>query len=280
MTITIVGVGLIGGSMALSLKERGFADKVIGVGRSQASLDKAMDLGLIDKKEDLETGIGKADLVVLAIPMNALSELLPEVLDQVTGKQVVIDVGSTKSTFLNKIKTHKNRSRFVATHPMAGTEYSGPEAAIDDLFDNKCAVLCDVNESSGDAVDLVRKLYETLNMKIVHIDGDDHDVHAAYVSHISHISSFALALTVLEKEKEEKRIFELASGGFESTVRLAKSSPDTWVPIFMENRHYVLDVLYEMIIQLKKMKNMLVDKDEEGFRKLIEEANAIKRIIH
>ncbi len=278
MKVGIIGIGLIGGSMALSLKNRGFADVVIGVDNNPEHLDKAIELGLIDEKTDLDGMLKESDLIVVAVPMDAMAVLLPQILDRVRSDQVVIDVGSTKS-FLTEIKEHPNRDRFVATHPMAGTEYSGPEAAVRGLFDRKCAVLCDEQDSAEDAVERVNKMYELLNMEIVHIDSRSHDVHAAYVSHISHISSFALALTVLEKEKEEKRIFELASGGFESTVRLAKSSPDTWAPIFMENRYNVLDVLYEMIFQLKKMKQMLIDKDEEGFHKLIEEANQIRKII-
>src|SRR5690625_162528 len=279
MTITVIGVGLIGGSMAISLKERGFAEKVIGVGRSDKSLDKAMALGLIDEKADLKVAVEQSDLIVLAVPMSAFEKLLPEVLALVNKQQVVIDVGSTKAAFLKQIKKHENRGRFVATHPMAGTEYSGPGAAIDDLFDGKCTVLCDVEDSEEDALNTVKKMYATLNMQVMYMNAEAHDLHVAYVSHISHISSFALALTVLEKEKEEEHIFALASGGFESTVRLAKSSPDMWTPIFMQNRYNVLDVLYEMIFQLKRMKQMLIDKDEEGFHKLIEEANRIKKII-
>lgn len=278
MKVGIIGIGLIGGSMGLSLKNRGFAEAVIGTDNNPEHLDKAFELGLIDEKSDVQGIIEKSDLIIVAVPMDVMAQLLPVILDQVRADQVVIDVGSTKS-FLSQIKEHPNRSRLVATHPMAGTEYSGPEAAVRGLFDHKCAVLCDENNSAKDAVELVKEMYTQLNMEIVHIDSRSHDVHAAYVSHISHISSFALALTVLEKEREEKRIFELASGGFESTVRLAKSSPDTWAPIFMENRYNVLDVLYEMIFQLKKMKQMLIDKDEEGFHKLIEEANQIRKII-
>lgn len=278
MIITVIGIGLIGGSMALSLKRTGFANKVLGVDNNPQHIEKAYALGLIDEKVSLEEGLERADLIIVAVPMNAIRQLLPEILDNVKGDQVVIDVGSTKS-FLKEIDAHPNRNRLVATHPMAGTEYSGPDAAVDHLFDHKCAVICDEEKSDADAVARVKKMYEELCMEIVHIDSTSHDVHAAYISHISHISSFALALTVLEKEKEEKRIFELASGGFESTVRLAKSSPDTWTPIFMQNRYNVLDVLYEMIFQLKRMKQMLIDKDAEGFHELIEEANQIRKII-
>ena len=278
MIISVIGIGLIGGSMALSLKNRGFADKILGVDNSPEHINKALELGLIDEKTDLDGTIEKSDLIIVAVPMDAVKKVLPQILDEIRPGQTVIDVGSTKS-FLKELKAHPNRKRLVATHPMAGTEYSGPEAAVRGLFDHKSVVICDREDSAEDALKLVERMYEYLNMKIVNIDSVAHDVHAAYISHISHISSFALALTVLEKEKEEKRIFELASGGFESTVRLAKSSPDTWSPIFMENRYNVLDVLYEMIFQLKKMKQMLIDNDKEGFHKLIEEANQIKKII-
>jgi len=279
MTITIVGVGLIGGSMAITLRERGFADRLIGVGRRAVSLDKALSLGLIDEKMDLEEAIEVSDLIVLTVPVDALKEMLPGVLDRITDRQVVIDAGSTKEKFLASIREHPKRSRFVATHPMAGTEYSGPEAAVPGLFDGKCTVFCDVQDSAPDAVELVKRLYETLGMRIVYMNAAAHDLHTAYVSHISHITSFALALTVLEKEKEDKAIFELASGGFESTVRLAKSSPDMWVPVFRQNKENVLDVLTEMIHQLSHMKELLVKEDFDNVYKLIQQSNEIKRII-
>lgn len=278
-TIAIVGVGLIGGSMALTLKEKGFATKVLGVGRREASIQKALSLGLIDESVSLEEAIRQAELIILAVPVDALKEMLPGVLDKISDQQVVIDVGSTKEKFLQRIKDHPNRKRFVATHPMAGTEYSGPEAAQKDLFSGKSTVLCDVDDSEKDAVELVKQMYDVLGMRVIYMNAEAHDVHTAYVSHISHITSFALALTVLEKEKEEEAIFELASGGFESTVRLAKSSPDMWIPVFRQNRNNVLDVLYEMIHQLKHVKQLLVDEEYDEFYKLIQKANEIKKII-
>ncbi len=279
MTITLIGVGLMGGSMVLSLKEREFAHKIIGVDKSEANLERALQLGIIDEKAELTPAIKKADLIIAAIPVNSIETLLPQILDQINDQQIVIDLGSTKSAALKSIKDHPRRGRFVATHPMTGTEFSGPNAAFEGLYDDKCTVLCDSEHSDKDAVDTVKQLYKTLNMRILEMNAEEHDMHTAYVSHISHISSFALALTVLEKEKEEKHIFDLASGGFRSTVRLAKSSSAMWVPIFMQNRHNVLDVLYELIFQLKKMKQLLIDKDAEGFDRLIKEANQIKRII-
>ena len=205
--------------------------------------------------------------------------LIPEVLDQIGPQQVVLDVGSTKVQLLKGVKNHPNRGRLVATHPMAGTEFSGPEAAIPNLYDHKYTVFCDVEDSDEDAIGVVRKMYESIPMYIVELDAKAHDIHTAYVSHISHISSFALALTVLEKEKDEDRIFELASSGFSSTVSLAKSSPNMWIPIFRQNRDNLLDVLDEHIQQLARFRTLLIKKDFDTFYQLIEESNKIRKIL-
>ncbi|MEM1319586.1 MAG: prephenate dehydrogenase [Bacteroidota bacterium] len=278
MKVAIVGIGLIGGSMAISLKENGFASQIIGVDKSQDNLDKAIRRRLIDCEMDLDQAIEKADIIVLSTPVNAMLQLAPHILDRVD-QQVVMDVGSTKKEIMTAIRHHPKRGNFVGTHPMAGTEFSGPEAAIPGLFDGKCTVLCDIEESEQQAVAAVSALYAALNMKLTYIDAEAHDVHTAYVSHISHISSFALALTVLEKETDENRIFELASGGFSSTVRLAKSSPDMWVPIFQQNRDNVLDVLDEHINTLARFRSLLIKKDFRNFYKMIEESNKIIKIL-
>lgn len=278
MVVTIVGVGLIGGSMALALKEKAFATKVIGVENNVAHQQKAMDLGLVDETMSLNDAVDASDLVVLSTPVNTLMQLVPQVLDRIQS-QVVIEAGSTKSGLLDCIKNHPKRGRFVATHPMWGTEYSGPEAAVKGAFAGKATVICNREESDNDAIELAERLYTVLGMHLVYMNAVDHDVHVAYVSHISHITSFALANTVLEKEKEEEAIFELASGGFESTVRLAKSNPAMWVPIFKENRDNVLDVLNEHISQLRKFKACLEKENYEYLTDLIQQANKIKRII-
>ena len=278
MKIAVVGIGLIGGSLAISLKENGFAEEIIGVDIRQENLDKAIRRRLIDRDMSLEAAIKEVDIIILSTPVDVMLKLLPTILDQVED-QVVMDVGSTKISILNKVADHSKRGRFVATHPMAGTEYSGPEAAIPNLFDHKCTVLCDIEQSDADAVEQIKKLYESIPMGIVYLDAQAHDIHTAYVSHISHISSFALALTVLSKEKDEDRIFELASGGFGSTVRLAKSSPDMWIPIFRQNRDNVLDVLDEHINQLARFRSLLIKKDFEKFYELILESNKIKKIL-
>lgn len=278
MTVCIVGIGLIGGSLAITLKENGFAKRIIGVDVSQDNLDKAVRRRLIDTDNALEAAVRESDLVILSTPVDAMLDLLPRVLDLVD-QQVVMDVGSTKERLLSLVTDHPKRGRLVATHPMAGTEHSGPEAAIPGLFNGNCTVLCDIENSDQDAIETVRRLYESIPMRVVCLDSRSHDVHTAYVSHISHISSFALALTVLAKEQDEDRIFELASGGFSSTVRLAKSSPDMWAPIFRQNRDNLLDVLDEHINQLARFRSLLIKQDFETFYRLMEEANQIKKIL-
>jgi prephenate dehydrogenase len=278
VVITIIGIGLIGGSLAITLKENGFASRVIGVDQSKDNLDKAIRRRLIDEDMELAEAVAAADIVVVATPVDAMLTLLPQVLDMVD-QQVVMDMGSTKINIMEAVANHPKRGRLVATHPMAGTEYSGPEAAIPGLFDNKCTVLCDVEQSDEDAQEVVKRLYASIPMRIVYLNSKEHDLHTAYVSHISHISSFALALTVLEKERDENQIFQLASGGFSSTVRLAKSSPDMWIPIFRQNRDNVLDVLDEHINQLARFRSLLIKKDYQKFYERIEEANQIRKII-
>jgi len=279
MVATIVGVGLIGGSMAITLKEKGMISRVLGVDQREENLRKAQELKIIDEAVSLEKAMQQSSLIILAVPVDALLTLLPTVLNNAQPHHVIMDVGSTKKQILQLVAGHPNRGRWVAAHPMAGTEYSGPEAAIPNLFTNRTMVLCDVKNSDEDALEVIESLVENLQMRLVYMNGEEHDLHTAYVSHISHITSFALALTVLKKEKEQGRIFELASGGFESTVRLAKSSPDMWVPIFKHNRNNVLDVLEEHIHQLEQMKKLLEEEDYDTFYKLIQKSNKIRKIL-
>jgi prephenate dehydrogenase len=278
MVVTVIGVGLIGGSMALSLREKGYAKKIIGVEGNVIHAEKALALGLVDEILPLEEAVRVSQLVILATPINVAEQLLPGILT-FADRQVIMDVGSTKKALVASVATHPKRGRFVATHPMWGTEYSGPEAAVRGAFEKKATVICSREDSDTDAVAEVEKVYSLLGMHILYMDANDHDVHVAYVSHISHITSFALANTVLEKEREEDAIFELASGGFESTVRLAKSNPAMWVPIFMQNRDNVLDVLNEHISQLRKFKSCLEKENYAYLQELIEQANGIRRIL-
>ena len=279
LTITIIGPGLIGGSIALGLRESGFSSHIIGVDSNPAHAARALELGLVDAVLPLSEAVRESQVIIVATPVDSLTTLLPQVLDLMDRDQVVLDVGSTKQPVLASVRYHARRSRFVATHPMAGTEYSGPEAAVQGLFAGKCCVFSDIEHSDADALGICQKLYAALGMHTTVLDGAAHDLHVAYVSHISHIASFALALTVLEKEKDEDRIFELASGGFNSTVRLAKSSPDTWIPIFRQNRDNVLDVLDEFINTVSRFRTLLIKKDFDTFKEMMQEANEIRRIL-
>jgi prephenate dehydrogenase len=277
-TVTIIGTGLIGGSFGLVMKDKGLATDIIGVDRKAENQQRALELGIADEVLPMKEAIAKSNLVVLAVPVDALHTLLPLVLDEVED-QVVMDMGSTKESVIAAVAHHPNRKRYVATHPMWGTEYSGPEAAVKTAFVDKAAVICDAEASDYDALEVVQGVYKAIGMHLIYMDATAHDLHAAYVSHISHITSFALANTVLEKEKEDDAIFELASGGFESTVRLAKSNPAMWVPIFKQNRENVLDVLNEHISQLRKFKSCLEKENYQYLQELIENANGIRRII-
>jgi prephenate dehydrogenase len=277
--ITIVGVGLISGSFALAMKEKGFAKKIIGVSRTEASLQKAKELGIIDEALPLQEAVKQSDFIYVAIPVDATVPVMKQIMDMITDKQMVADAGSTKFVLCDALKDHPMRHRFIATHPMWGTEYSGPEAAVRGAFEGRACVICEKEKTDKDVVATVENMYKTLGMHIVYMDAHSHDIHAAYISHISHITSFALANTVLEKEKEEDAIFELAGGGFESTVRLAKSNPAMWAPIFMQNRENVLDVLNEHISQLRKFKASLEKENLEYLVELMENANKIKRIL-
>lgn len=276
--VTIVGTGLIGGSFGLVLKDKGLATHIIGVDKKVENQQRALALGIADEVLPLKEAVAKSKLVVLAVPVDAVHLLLPSVLDEVTN-QIVMDMGSTKQNVVAVVANHPRRKRYVATHPMWGTEYSGPDAAVKTAFANKAAVICDAENCDEDALEMVKAFYKAIGMHLIYMNATAHDLHAAYVSHISHITSFALANTVLEKEKEEDAIFELASGGFESTVRLAKSNPEMWVPIFKQNRENVLDVLNEHISQLRKFKSCLEKENYAYLQELIEHANGIKRIL-
>lgn len=280
MKILIAGLGLIGGSFALALRDRGIADEILGVEKSDENAAEALRLGLADRIVTLEEGVPQADLVVLATPVDTIPLMAVKALKHVTDRQVVMDMGSIKAELCEVISMHARRGRFVAAHPMWGTEYSGPRAAQHGAFTGRNAVLCEAERSDADALATVERIFRTLDVPVVYMGAEEHDLHAAYVSHISHVTSFALALTVLEKEREERHIFDLAGGGFESTVRLAKSAAATWVPILLRNKYNVLDVLREHIHQLQIMRRMIERDDAEGLTSAFGKANSIQRIIH
>lgn len=276
--VAIIGVGLIGGSLAIRLHEKKLASRLLGVDTSESHAAKALELELVDEMVTLDEAIEQADVLVLAIPVDQVRLLLPTLLDRIT-HQMVLDLGSTKSQLIDAVRNHPRRGRYVASHPMWGTEYSGPAAARTDAYINKAVIICNANETDEDALEWTRAMYRKIGMHLLEMEANAHDLHAAYVSHISHITSFALANTVLKKEQQEQAIFELASAGFESTVRLAKSNPAMWLPIFMQNKENVLDVLNEHIDQLIQFRDSIRNEDAEGLKKLMERANDIRRIL-
>ncbi len=282
-TVGIIGLGLIGGSMAIDLKRRGFADRVLGVEEDPVHAVAAEKMGLADALVSSEECIDGSDILVVAIPVGRAVRMVTEILDrfQAMGAKdkIVIDVCSTKEQITLATHYHPCRAQFVSTHPMAGTEYSGPWAAMPNLFDGRACIFANAEESGPKALATVEKLYDTLNMRPIYMSASSHDVHTAYVSHISHVTSFALALTVLDKERDEKHIFDLASGGFSSTVRLAKSNADMWVPILTQNRDNVLKVIDTYIEKITEFREAISEFDEERIRSLIDEANRIKKII-
>lgn len=283
MKIGVIGLGLIGGSMAIDLRRRGFASEFLGVDADPLNASAAEKMGLVDRILTLEECIDQSDMVIVAVPVGAALKLLPGILDRFeqTGAKdkIVVDVCSTKELLARSVKYHSCRRQYVASHPMSGTEYSGPWAAKPGLFDGRAGIICDSQESDPKAVRVVEELYQALNMRLIYMNSSNHDVHTAYVSHVSHVTSFALALTVLDKEKDEKHIFDLASGGFSSTVRLAKSGASMWTPILMQNRDNVLHVMDTYIEKMQDFRQALASDDEDAVRNLIEEANKIRRII-
>ncbi len=276
--IAIIGLGLIGGSLALELKKSTWAT-VYGIDKNSDHLKKALELGIIYEKIDFDR-IHEMDVVIIAVPVNIIPELSLKVLDLIGEKTLVFDVGSTKAAVCDAVREHPKRKNFVALHPIAGTEFSGPESAIYDLFTDKVNIICEKEFSSIEMIDRVKTIFEGLKMKNVFMDSAvQHDIHIAYVSHLSHISSFMLGKTVLEIEKDEKNIFNMAGSGFASTVRLAKSNPETWTPIFMQNRDNLLKSLEEYIKNLNQFKDILSKKSADDVLKIMKNTNRIKDVL-
>jgi prephenate dehydrogenase len=281
MTIAVIGIGLIGGSLAVDLRKRGFAGRIIGVENNVHHQNIAVLCGLVDEIDTLENATDRSDLIILTTPVSTNSEMLPGILDRIAGtSKVVTDMGSTKGSIARASENHPARGRYVAAHPMAGTEFSGPLAAIPKLFDYKQAIICDRELSDPDALELIENMLNTLNMNVMYMNSEDHDVHVAYISHISHITSFSLALCVLDKENKEQNILALAGGGFESTVRLAKSNGETWAPIFVENSRFILEVMDTYIEKMNEFRRLITQKDVNGLKDLMDEANKIRKILN
>lgn len=277
--VFVIGVGLIGGSFALDIKKQNSECHIFGIDKNESHLDEAIGLGIIDEKSSFEE-LDKADLVIIAIPVDATLDVLPKVLDKINDNTIVFDVGSTKEDICLKVKSHPKRRNFLAAHPIAGTEFSGPKAALEGLYRNKTNIICEVEETAFKLQEKALKLFSELGMRIRYMNPKAHDKHIAYVSHLSHISSFMLGKTVIEKEKNERDIFDMAGSGFESTVRLAKSSPAMWTPIFQQNKTNVIETLDEYISNLKHFKKLMEEGDFEAVYNEMETTNHIKDILN
>lgn len=279
MIVTIIGLGLIGGSMAKDIRKAGFATYIVGVDSNPAHCEKAIQLGLVDEVQPLNEALKQADIVIVAIPVDKIQQLLPTLLDQISPSATVTDVGSTKKLISESVKDHPLRGNYVAAHPMSGTENSGPEAAIEGLFNEKICIICDQERSRPQHLALIEKLFHTIGMDIAYMSSDEQDHTTAHVSHLPHITAFALANAVLA-ESDRQIIFDLASGGFQSTVRLAKSSPEMWGPIFKQNQNYVVESLNVYIKHLEDFKESLLSKDEKHMYELMKNANRLREILN
>lgn len=279
MKVQIIGIGLIGGSFALDIKSAFPESKIFGTDAEEKNLEKAKELGIIDHPAAIED-VKNADVVIVAVPVDVATKVISEVLDQVEEQCLVFDAGSTKSALCKALATHSNRRNFLAAHPIAGTEFSGPEAAIPNLYRNKTNIICEVEKTAFKLQERALEIFQRLGMRIRYMDPVSHDRHIAYVSHLSHISSFMLGKTVLEKERNERDIFDLAGSGFASTVRLAKSSPAMWSPIFQENKENVLETLNEYINNLTHFKELLEKDDFREIYKEMQRTNHIKSILN
>lgn len=277
MKLTVIGLGLIGGSMARDLRKAGFTSEITGVDASIENAQEALQLGIIDRTESLETAVASADLVIIAIPVDKIAETLVRVLDLVAPHTTVIDVGSTKKVIMESVENHPKRKNYVPVHPMSGTENSGPSAALEGLFEGKINIICDQDKCGHQHLAFAEKIFQVLGMKIAYMTADEQDHSAAFISHLPHAAAFALANAVLAKEDREI-IFDLASGGFNSTVRLAKSSPEMWGPIFQQNKQYVVESLDVYIKHLKAFKKSIESEPEEMIE-LMKNANRIRGIL-
>ena len=278
MKVLVIGLGLIGGSMAIDLKTTRKDIVLMGYDANEDHLNTALSLGLIDGKASLEDA-ASSDVVIVSIPVNVSLKVIPNVLDIVKDDTLVFDVGSTKANICKVVSEHPNRRNFLAAHPIAGTEYSGPKAAISGLYKGKTNIVCEVEKTAFKVQERAMEIFNDLGMRIRYMDPEAHDRHIAYVSHLSHISSFMLGKTVIEKERNERDIFDMAGSGFESTVRLAKSSPAMWSPIFEQNKENVIETLEEYIVNLQRFKDLMEANDFEAIYKEMEDTNRIKEIL-
>ncbi|WP_298418541.1 prephenate dehydrogenase [uncultured Kordia sp.] len=279
MNVYIIGIGLIGGSMSLDIQSTYPEATIYGIDANDAHLEEALQRQLIHEKATLSQ-VENADIVIVTIPVHVSIGVIKEVLNTINDQTLVIDAGSTKEQICESIGNHPRRRNFLAAHPIAGTEFSGPKAAIKNLFKGKTNIICEVEKTAFTLQEKALELFKNLGMRIRYMDSKSHDKHIAYVSHLSHISSFMLGKTVIEKEKNERDIFDLAGSGFASTVRLAKSSPAMWTPIFEQNKANVIETLQEYITNLEEFKELMLKDNFEGIYKEMESANHIKKILN
>ena len=278
MNIGIIGLGLIGGSFALSARKLIEDSVLYGEDKNDLHQKQALELKIVDQSLK-PSNYYYMDVIILAIPVNAALDRVIPLLDQINDNTLLIDVGSTKSMICKKLELHPKRNQFLATHPIAGTEFSGPSAAYETLYDGKAQILCESNKTRSDLLEWAVQWFKNMGMELQEMDPKEHDQHIAYVSHLSHISSFMLGKTVMEKEQDEKAIFDMAGSGFASTVRLAKSSPSMWTPIFEQNQENILEALDEYITNLEEFKSLMEQKDYKTVFKKIQETNAIREIL-
>ena len=278
MKVGIIGLGLIGGSISLKLKEVNNDITVYGFDKNNQSLDFSLSKQIIDYKLDLGSLLD-FDYLFLAIPVESIKSQLASILDKISERTLVIDFGSTKYQICNSVSKHYKRGNFLAAHPIAGTEFSGPIAAKKDLFDNKVMILCETEKTNSSLLSLAIEMFKSLGMNIKTMDAIEHDKHIAYVSHLSHISSFMLGKTVMDKEDDDQTIYDMAGSGFESTVRLAKSSPEMWSSIFIENKKYIIESLEEYIVNINNFKKLIEGGDQENLNTEMKKINGIKEIL-
>ncbi len=279
MKVGIIGLGLMGGSFAIDIKTKFPDSEIFGIDSSNKNLDKALELGLIDYSIDFKD-LKNMDLILVSVPVDKMFDLIDKVLNLIGYNTLVFDVGSTKEPICNYLKNHNKRSNYLAAHPMAGTEFSGPKAAIKGLYVGKTNIICEFEKTDKKLGKLALEIFDALNMKTIYMDPKSHDIHVAYVSHLSHVSSFMLGKTVIEKEKNENNIFDLAGSGFESTVRLAKSNPRTWTPIFLQNKINLAASIDEYISNLNLLKQLIIDGNDKELIKVLNNTNRITEILN
>ena len=279
MNVGVIGWGLIGGSIAIKIKEIDTNTVIYGLDKDMDSMSYSLSKGIIDKKLDINS-IDNLKYIFIAIPVDAIKNEIESILNKISNNTLVVDLGSTKYEICKKVVDHTNRKNFLAAHPIAGTEFSGPSAAINNLFDNKVLILCETEKTDQDLLSDALKIFDLMNMNIINMDSIEHDKHIAYVSHLSHISSFMLGKTVMNKEEDQDTIYDLAGSGFESTVRLAKSSPETWASIFVENKNNIVESLNEYISNINNFKILIENGDKEKLSAEMKKINGIKEILN